>query len=333
MTTKVKKSTWDTVDNLGYVSILDTGAKGDGVTDDTAALNAALATGLPVYIPPAIFVIGSVSVPANSVLFGQGNNSILKMKVTNDAQLLAVGSGSKLSNFAIDGNKSNQTTANCHGILVTSAVDTVLSDISVLDTKGDGINITGAGTSNVMLRDCVVTGFTRNGILVETGDVVTLDGCYGGYSDVVASPGNGISISSNGATVSSVTLVNCVARNNVGSGFVLAGNTSKNVTECAVVACQSVSNVTHGFHMVTAERNILSACVAKSNGGDGFRLEGDVQHSRLATNSAYNNGSFGIREVIAGSTPNYNGFTYSVTRTNGNDTVTKVGANSTVVSI
>lgn len=333
MITRVKQSSWDAVDNLGYVSILDTGAVGDGVTDCTTALTTALATGKPVYIPPGIFVTGSVSVPTNGTLFGHGAASVLKMKITNDAPLLSVGSGATLESFAIDGNKTNQVASDCHGILVTSAISTSLAKLTITNTKGDGINVTGTGTNFVQIQECKVTGFTRAGILVEAGKTVSIDTCYCAYSDAVASPGDGFSISSNGSTLNTVSLTGCLATNNNGRGFVLAGNTSKNVTDCSMSDCHAVSNVSHGFHMLTTERDQITTCTAKSNGGDGFRLEGDVQHSRLAINNAHNNGSFGIREVVAGSTPNYNGFIYSITRNNGNDTVTKVGANSTVVSI
>lgn len=333
MTTKVKKSSWDTKDNMGYVSLFDTGAKGDGTTDDTAAFNAALATGKPVYIPPATFVIGSVTIPDNTVVFGHGSGSILRMKVVNNAPLLSVGSGVELENFAIDGNKTNQVSTDCHGVLVTSAAKTTIAKLTIYNTKGDGINVTGTGNNFVQIQECAITGTTKNGITVEAGKVVSIDTCYCAYSDAVASPGDGFSISSNGSTLNTVSLTGCIATNNSGRGFVIAGNTSKNVTDCSMSDCHALSNVSHGFHMLTTERDQLTTCTAKSNGGDGFRLEGDVQHSRLAINNAHNNGSYGIREVVAGSTPNYNGFIYSITRNNGNDTVTKVGANSTVVSI
>ena len=78
---------------------------------------------------------------------------------------------------------------------------------------------------------------------------------------------------------------------------------------------------------------MVTNCIAKSNTIDGFRLEGDVQNSRLTTCLANGHTQSGFREVTSGSTPNFNGFVYEVSTNNGTNTVTKVGANSLIVSV
>lgn len=54
------------------------GAKGDGVTDDTAAFNAALAAYCPVYVPEGTYVIsGTITIPAGHELLGTCKNSTI----------------------------------------------------------------------------------------------------------------------------------------------------------------------------------------------------------------------------------------------------------------
>jgi hypothetical protein len=61
------------------------GAKGDGSTDDTAAFRATVATGQPVYIPPATYVITDAITPPGSsqLIFGAGRGaSIISVPAT-----------------------------------------------------------------------------------------------------------------------------------------------------------------------------------------------------------------------------------------------------------
>ena len=56
----------------GWVSVKDFGAKGDGVTDDSAAFNAALAFSNAVLVPVGTYRIQDVDLSNNKSIFGQG---------------------------------------------------------------------------------------------------------------------------------------------------------------------------------------------------------------------------------------------------------------------
>jgi hypothetical protein len=66
-----------------FVSVKDFGAVGDGVTDDRAAIQAALDTGKSVFIPAGIYLFNStVNFTAEGqCIFGLGNDSVLKSGV------------------------------------------------------------------------------------------------------------------------------------------------------------------------------------------------------------------------------------------------------------
>lgn len=334
MITRVKNSSILSVDVLGFVNLLDVaGASADGVTDNYTAITAALATGLPVYIPPGTFVSSPFTMPANATMYGAGNTSILKLKTVANAAFITMGTNSTLSDLCIDGNKGNQVSSGCHGLVINNAVISTVTNVRVKSTKGDGVRISGSSTNEVILENVSVTGHTENGISVVAGINVTLSSCYAGSSDGSASPGNGFNIISDGSSVSAITLQQCTAVSNIGQGYAIKGFGSKNTVDVTLVGCLANSNTANGFHLQTTERVVVTNCIAKSNTIDGFRLEGDVQNSRLTTCIANGNTQYGFREVTSGSTPNFNGFVYEVSTNNGTNTVTKVGANSLIVSV
>jgi hypothetical protein len=86
--------------NYGIVNVKDFGAKGDGVTDDTAAIQNVLDSHNVIYIPQGEYFITSTLVIKNSntKIFGDGKSSKL-IKSKDNAILLSANSG--LSNIVI----------------------------------------------------------------------------------------------------------------------------------------------------------------------------------------------------------------------------------------
>lgn len=87
------------------------GAKGDGTTDDTSAINSAFASGLPsIWIPPtsSFYSVGSLSVTtASQKIFAHG--ATIKAKNALNAVMLALAAASvEVYGGIWDGNKSNR---------------------------------------------------------------------------------------------------------------------------------------------------------------------------------------------------------------------------------
>lgn len=85
------------------------GAVGDGATDDTAAINAALAATLNVYVPPGIYhLTGALTMQTNQTVHGGGQrNTILSHDFNGDQLVLPT--GATLSDIRLEGNGSTRT--------------------------------------------------------------------------------------------------------------------------------------------------------------------------------------------------------------------------------
>ena len=103
-----------------FVTVKDYGAKGDGSTDDTAAINSALtdagSSGRQVYFPAGTYIVkSSLKVPNGILLRGDCGKSIIKTTVTSGYVLEAPSSTTLASNSIVDltfqnGNAQDSTT-------------------------------------------------------------------------------------------------------------------------------------------------------------------------------------------------------------------------------
>ena len=185
--------------NGSPANVLDFGAVGDGVTDDTAAFNNALAASDYVYIPPAKYVVGDVVVPSGATLFSDsarleaqtnasyGSVWLLRKSGATTVLNVSGSTGVRISGINIDGIDKT-----CFGISAGSILLTLENVCVTRCTNGLGGAIGGGSAYTsvasiyfctfrnctngaVNLIDSVVTGgaFTANeyGIALGTGAV------------------------------------------------------------------------------------------------------------------------------------------------------------------
>lgn len=104
-------------------SVKQFGAIGNGIADDTAAFNEALATGNPIYVPPGIYLVSNLRLLSGSSLIGFGalsygslTNTVLRGK-SGSTTVLDTGNaeGWYASGLCIDG-----VDRSCDGILATT---------------------------------------------------------------------------------------------------------------------------------------------------------------------------------------------------------------------
>ncbi len=86
-----------------FVSVKDFGAKGDGLTDDTLAIQQALTAHDSVYIPPgSYFITGTITVGERQTLFGAGQTSVLSCQDNSFNAIEVPADYASISNLRIE---------------------------------------------------------------------------------------------------------------------------------------------------------------------------------------------------------------------------------------
>lgn len=97
--------------NGAPANVLDFGAVGDGIVDDTAAFNAALAASSEVYVPaPAVSykLTSLVTIPADTSLFGD-NKRTVKLLHAYNGYMFEMSNGASIRNLYLEGQGATYT--------------------------------------------------------------------------------------------------------------------------------------------------------------------------------------------------------------------------------
>ena len=190
------------------------GAVGDGTTDDTAAVQAALDRGSAlvrrgdVLINEGVFLVGALTIPAGRRLVGAGGTLKAKPNLANNAQIVTLtGEGAAAVGVRLDGNGANQANG-VLGICVADADNVSIVDCEIWATSKDAIRA--GGTCN----DLKVTG-NRVRDLTQTaaGISVLSTGARYDVSDNIIDSSSGAGLMVHGA--GGVDIEGCTVRGNV----------------------------------------------------------------------------------------------------------------------
>ena len=264
------------------VNVRDYGAKGDGLTDDTAAFTAALATGSPVYVPIGRYKIGgTLALSANGVLSGAGPDSVLyKPETGGYDNILVPRSGSTVQDLAFAGDPS--PTGKIRGVAVAGGATGVTLQRLTFTGLSFGVKIDGPNANlnlnHLTGRDCRTTLYAQNTVdsVFDTLDFIgygtnQLDHCIylsGGlqrdtFRNLTLARGGGYGLQLYGGTSSGLTFENLAIDATQGRWALVVGTGFSNVTFRNSTLKMGLT--TSGLVQLGAAQNVLF---------DGFTAQG-----------------------------------------------------------
>lgn len=142
------------------MSIKDFGAKGDGVTDDTAAIQAAVNASSALYIPAGTYLVSApISIPISTEIYGCGLSSMIKVNTDFDGFVFTTTDNRHVyfHDFRIYGDDHT-----VNGIKINlSYENTILSNIYIDGCKGTLLELGNANGTHLS-ENCVVSNCTFN---------------------------------------------------------------------------------------------------------------------------------------------------------------------------
>lgn len=300
------------------VNVKTRGATGNGSTDDTAAIQAAInqvaGTGGIVLVPPGTYMINAVT------SLNLGNNMTLMMNgaslkaIPNNATSYAILNITGVSKVNVVGGTligdrighTGTTGEWGMGINVASASNVLISAVTSSNAWGDGFYIgssdsQGSGSSNISLCSVIASNNRRQGLSITAANGVSVNNSMFTYTNGTA-PMCGIDIEPNaGNTVNNVQILNSNVQYNNGCGIQVGSPASTPgsnmitnvVIKNNIVAYNSIiGGMAAGIKIAddTSGHQVINNIVT-NNLQDGIGLMSGASNNIVSGNVATNNGT------------------------------------------
>lgn len=321
------------------VNVKDTGAVGNGQTDDTAALQAAItqvASNGTVFVPPGTYLVNALTylklksymtlkLAPGATLKALPNNAtdyrIVSLDTVNSVNVIG---------GVIQGDLYEHTGATGDhgmGLRIQGATNVCVANVTARDCWGDGFYIGGKPCSNITLVNVTADNNRRQGLSITWGEsILVRDSTFRNTGATQGTaPKAGIDIEPNvGNWVKDVVVLNSQLYSNWGAGLqlygpagpILAATVSSNyfhhnnihgasthsLTNAAWLGNLAESNTGYGIFLYKAISNVVAGNSARQNTTNGFELM-NATGNTLTNNWAVSNASFGLF-LTSGSTGN-----------------------------
>jgi len=249
------------------VNVVDFGATGDGSTDDTDAIQAALTTGNDVFIPNGTY---KVAIALSDCLKPVSNQKIV---LEENATLSAIDSSNTLNAIfflqdvnhvtiqggKLVGDRAGHTGSGqeAHGFWLEDSDYVTIRDCHISDCWGDGIytgNNPGHESEYLTIDNVVCDNNRRQGLSITTGRHIVVTNSYF-INTNGAAPSAGIDLENNSGTdVRDITIQGCVLKGNDGHGIASGPNGTKNFR---IIGCDIAENGLSGVSVNKVVDNVV----------------------------------------------------------------------------
>ena len=281
--------------NIEYASFITPqmfGAKADGVTDDTKAIQDALDYSSFIYIPDGVYMIngsnGGWSEVTNGGIYPRSGQRII---LSNNAKLKAITNENGFYNIVnikevhdvhiiggiIEGDNATHTGTSgdqAYGISIRAANNIIIENMEIYNCWSDSIIIgynQGIDSSNIKILNCILHDNKRQGISIVGCDTALINGCKI-YNISGKNPKAGIDVEPDGTTAKANNIIiNCCHIYNTDSAsIIVSGNTPTNV--------KITNNSIDGLNITEGEDILIDNCRISS-------LYGAAQTNIFVSNS------------------------------------------------
>lgn len=293
-------------------------AKGDGITDDTAAIQAAVnavgGTGGTVSVPDGTYLINALAV-ASGGSHGIGLKGNMTLRLSPGATLKAIPNAASsyailfvggVSNVniiggTVEGERSAHTGSGGEsgmGVTILSSNHVVVEGVTAKECWGDGFYVGGTlGCQNVTLCGVTSDHNRRQGLSITFADgVLVRNATFKNTTGTL--PEAGIDIEPNsGETVNQVQISGCTFTNNAGGGFqsgvpvALTGLafTTNILFDGNTVSANGVNPIAGGtpraIYISNCDGTRVTNNTVRDNTGEGILLTQNATHTLLSGNT------------------------------------------------
>lgn len=301
------------------VSVLDFGAVGDGVTDDTAAIQAAVNAASNVTFPSTtanIYLVSDTITLSDFARLTFDKNVTLKLADNSNVPIIAnadsVGgnAGIEIYGGIFDANKTNQT-GNFGTLSFDNVTNCIFRNVYVQGGASDNTISVGAfavENSTLCLFDqCIVANAQSEGLYLINCTKCTVNG--GEYFNTVGGSGIatnlggdhiyfGVYSHDNAGTNFSIngnnqTLISCIAEGSTQQGGIVFGHTGDPSDYSSAIGCRASNNANFGIAVLAGSTSVtISQCVVSDTTGAsniGIQLSDGSSNCTISNNTIFRN--------------------------------------------
>ena len=270
-------------------------------TTINTAISALPATGGKIVLLDGTYIVGgSVLLPSNVTLEGQGYSTVLKIKDGLNTNLLGVIANAAgdtgnnniiIRNLRINGNKANNSSGNQTGIRLSGVANCIIENCWVNNCRDSGITLRLNSINNIISK-CFSGYNAQAGILVDNGSnnsIINNQCTFNGFYGICLQTSQGNIIKGNycgyNTSYDGIIII-------VGQGNIISENT------CGYNGTDGIS--LQQSSVIFCSNNVVSNNVTFNNGGNGIILYSNqtnngLQNNKVIGNCSYLNGRVGIK--------------------------------------